>query len=223
MDEATAALFPSRFTNDGLPEGWHERPFAHVLQIIGGGTPKTSTADYWDGAIPWYSVVDAPAQGGIFVVDTEKTITTRALDRSAACVVSAGTTIISARGTVEKLAMTGVDMTFNQSCYGLRGKDSAGDGFVYFAAAHLVEKLRDMAHGSVFSTITRNTFGSVHLAKPPQNVLAAYESAVATMLSRMKAATVEARTLAALRDALLPKLMSGEIRIRDAEHVAEVA
>ena len=115
MDTATATLFPAVFNNDGLPEGWDKIPFSGLIEIVGGGTPKTSISEYWNGAIPWFSVVDAPADTDIFVIDTEKKITQAGVDNSSTKVLPFGTTIISARGTVGKVALVGVPMAMNQS------------------------------------------------------------------------------------------------------------
>lgn len=224
MDEATAALFPDRFGEDGLPEGWTKVPYLDAVSIVGGGTPKTSRDDFWGGDIPWYSVVDAPSSGEIFVFKTEKTITEEGLKGSSARLLPVGATIISARGTVGKLAMVGVEMAFNQSCYGLLSKDGFGDVYAYFSTARAVELLQSMAHGSVFATITRKTFEGIEVTRCEQGVMDAFETKAGALTSRMLSLSLENQTLAALRDSLLPKLMSGELRVGEArEQVEEVA
>jgi type I restriction enzyme, S subunit len=217
------SLFPNRLDEDGKPEGWTTKPLSEFFSIIGGGTPKTSVEDYWNGDIPWFSVVDTPPRGNLFVFDTEKSITERGLNESSAYLVPAGTTIISARGTVGNLAIAARDMTFNQSCYALRAKDGAGDSFVFLAAQQMVTKLQAMAHGSVFSTITRSTFDAITFECPSDKVLITFESVAKPIFAKIKANVDESRTLAQTRDLLLPKLMSGEIRIRDAETFVENA
>jgi type I restriction enzyme S subunit len=131
--------------------------------------------------------------------------------------VPAGTTIISARGTVGNLAIAARDMTFNQSCYGLRGGGVAGDCFVFLAAQQMVAKLQAMAHGSVFSTITRSTFEAISLDKPSDEMLRSFEAVAQPIFAKVKANVDETRSLIQTRDLLLPKLMSGEIRVREAE------
>ncbi|MFN4202657.1 MAG: restriction endonuclease subunit S [Tabrizicola sp.] len=217
------SLFPARLDAKGKPEGWEEKPLTEFFSIIGGGTPKTSNPDFWNGPIPWFSVSDTPPSGSVFVIDTEKTITDAGLNGSSARLVPKGTTIISARGTVGNLAVAGCDMTFNQSCYGLRGAGSVGPYSTYLIAQNMVSQLQAMAHGSVFSTITRQTFESLSLPMPTDRVLRAFEDAASPLFAKILANVLESRTLAALRDLLLPKLMSGEIRVQDAERLAEAA
>jgi len=214
-------LFPESLDNDGKPEGWDERPLSQLLSIIGGGTPKTSFADYWDGDIPWFSVTDTPAASDVFVLNTEKSITEAGLNGSSARLIPKGTTIISARGTVGNLAISGRKMTFNQSCYGLRGVDGVGEYFVYLIAQNMVDQLKSMAHGSVFSTITRNTFWAIDRPVPSPAVLDAFERNVAPRFEKILSNVQESRTLTQLRDILLPKLISGELRIADAEKFIE--
>lgn len=219
-------LFPERLAESELgeiPEGWEMQPLSKLLTIIGGGTPKTSIEDYWGGEIPWFSVVDTPPASNVFVVATEKNITAQGLAGSSARLIPKGTTIISARGTVGNLAIAGCDMTFNQSCYGLRGTGGGGDYFVYLTSQQMVDQLKSMAHGSVFSTITRQTFEAIQRPVPPPGVLTAFEGLVRGWFDAILSSVVESRTLAQLRDTLLPKLISGELRVQDAERVFEEA
>ena len=215
------SLFPDRLDDDGKPEGWEEKPLTEFFSIIGGGTPKTSTTEFWDGPIPWFSVTDTPPNGSVFVTDTEKTIAEAGLNGSSARLVPKGTTIISARGTVGNLAMTGRNMTFNQSCYGLRGTGAVGDCATYLIAQNMVSQLQAMAHGSVFSTITRQTFEALSLPMPDARVLAAFEDAVAPLFEKILANVIESRTFAQTRDLLLPRLMSGDLRVAEAERLAD--
>lgn len=214
------SLFPDALDDEEVPEGWQPAPLTDFFDIIGGGTPKTSVPEFWGGDIPWFSVVDTPPAGSVFVVDTEKTITQSGVSGSSARIIDEGTTIISARGTVGNLAMAARPMTFNQSCYALAGNGEIGPTFVYLAAQNMVSTLKAMSHGSVFSTITRDTFQSIKMAKPSPGILAAFERTASCLFDKIKANVLESRILAETRDALLPKLMSGEIRLAQAEKLA---
>src|SRR5690606_20923962 len=102
------------------------------IALLSGGTPKTSEPGYWDGDVPWYSVKDAPSETDVWVIQTEKQVTKLGIENSATQVLPEGTTIISARGTVGKLALIGKPMAMNQSCYGVRGAEGYADYFTYF-------------------------------------------------------------------------------------------
>jgi type I restriction enzyme S subunit len=224
MSSNTATVFPDHFDASPLgsvPVGWRVTPFSELVNIVGGGTPKTDVQDYWNGGIPWFSVVDTPAPGDVFVLWTEKTITQKGLDESAARLLDEGTTIITARGTVGNLALVGRPMAMNQSCYGLVGKRGYGPFFVYFATRELVEELRLRTHGSVFDTITRTTFDGVSTVLPPAEIASRFDLAVAPMLGRIRTNLKESRVLGTIRDTLLPKLLSGELRVREVEKLVE--
>lgn len=223
MNAATAALFPDSFGENGLPQGWEETPYLDAISIIGGGTPKTSIEEFWNGTIPWYSVVDAPTAEQIFVFETEKMITEAGLAGSSARLLRKGATIISARGTVGKLAMVGKEMAFNQSCYGLIGNSSRGDVFTFMATQRAVEHLKSMAHGSVFSTITRKTFEGLTVVTCDPEILTAFEQATSPLTEKMLSTAIQNQTLATLRDTLLPKLMSGKLRVGEAREQLEDA
>ena len=221
LPEHILRLFPDRFVDSELgpiPEGWEVKTFSDTVEIISGGTPSTSVAAYWGGNIPWFSVADAPDHSQVWVIDTEKKITKQAVESSSTRILPEGTTIITARGTVGRLALVGVPMAFNQSCYGLRGK--MGKGFyTYFSTRRAVSLLKKRTHGSVFSTITRSTFKTVDVISPPELLIMEFEKRVEPALSAIKRNTIENRLLANLRDTLLPKLVSGEVRVSAVERL----
>ncbi len=217
-------LFPDRFVNSELgeiPEGWEAAVLDDVIEIHSGGTPKTSIEDYWDGEIYWYTAKDAPSSSDMFVLETERSITQTGVENSAAKVLSAGTTVITARGTVGRLACLGRAMAMNQSCYGIRGVGGYCDFFTYWLVRMMVEELRNRTHGTIFDTITRQTFALVDLALPPVSVAEAFELWAMPIMKRALSNLHQIETTGAIRDLLLPKLMSGEIRLRDAERAVK--
>ena len=216
LPDKVAALFPDRLVNfpsGDVPEGWRIATLNEAFEVLSGGTPSRSEPAYWNGDIPWFSVRDAPTPSDVFVLRTEEHITREGIDNSAAQVLPVGTTIITARGTVGKLAMVGVPMATNQSCFGVRGRAGLSDIWTYFALHHAVTALQQNTHGSVFDTINRSTFDSVSAVLPPANLATAYEGVAKPLFNRIKANREQSYTLAATRDALMPKLLSGDLRI----------
>lgn len=214
LPEPITELFPCSFTDSQIgeiPKGWSAKPYAEIIEVLGGGTPRTAVEDYWDGEIPWFSVVDAPSQSDVWIVDTQKKITREGLSNSSTQILPVGTTIISARGTVGKLGMVGVPMAMNQSCNGLHGTIGQAGIFNYFTARNLVSTLQRQAHGSVFDTITRDTFSSLSVVIPSVEIVDAFESKIQPFLQRIRLNLLQSRTLALLRDTLLPNLLSCEL------------
>ena len=129
-----------------------------VITIISGGTPKTSISEYWNGDIGWLSVVDFNNDYRK-VYKSEKTITSLGLKNSSTKMLNIGDVIISARGTVGALAQIGKPMCFNQSCFGLRGKDGIIENdYLYYALKNYMFNLKKRTQGSVFETINLDSF-----------------------------------------------------------------
>ena len=134
-----------------------------LIDVIGGGTPKTTEESYWNGSIPWLSVKDFCGDKK-YVYNTEKSITVEGLNNSSTKLLHKDNIIISARGTVGELAMIPYDMAFNQSCFGLIPKGNNDPHFVYYLLKDKVRSLKSQTQGSVFDTITKATFDRIECA-----------------------------------------------------------
>ena len=147
-------------------EEWKEYKYTELCTLIGGGTPKTSEASYWGGDIPWLSVKDFGTDRK-YVYTTEKTITKDGLEKSSTKLLQKDDIIISARGTIGAMAMIVYPMAFNQSCFGIRGNDLVDKDFLYYLTKTKIAELQKNSHGSVFETITRDTFAKLSCIVPP--------------------------------------------------------
>lgn len=124
---------------------WLKTALIDIVELIGGGTPKTSKAEYWGGNINWLSVKDFNNENR-YVYSTEKTITEEGLNNSSTKLLKKDDIIISARGTVGELAMIPFPMAFNQSCYGIRAKEGIDSIFLYYLIKNSVRKLKAITH-----------------------------------------------------------------------------
>lgn len=137
-----------------------------IIEIISGGTPKTSIPEYWNGDIGWLSVVDFNNDTR-YVYDTEKKITKLGLENSNTKLLNKGDIIISARGTVGALAQIGTPLCFNQSCFGLRGKKGIIENdFLYYYLKNYVTNIIKRSQGSVFDTINLQSFDLMEVEYP---------------------------------------------------------
>ncbi len=213
MDADTAALFPDEFEDSELgliPAGWGVGAFSSSIDILSGGTPKTRVPEYWDGNIPWVSIVDTDP--GPYIINTKKTVTPLGVSESSTAILPEETIVITARGTVGQTALMAYPMAMNQSCYGLRGK-SIGQIYLLHQTRTLIERLKSNVHGSVFDTITRDAFNSLTVIQPPPCLMQRYEQLVRPMFNLIKSNQEQTVILGQLRDTLLPKLLSGELRV----------
>jgi type I restriction enzyme S subunit len=212
LDPATAALFPDSFEDSPLghiPKGWQSGSILRQANLLSGGTPKTEVLDYWNGEIKWASAKDVSQCGEAFLISTERTITQLGLQQSSTKIISNLATVIVARGaTTGRLTMLGKPMAMNQTCYALQSKLEAPFA-LYCNARHFIERLVRSAHGSIFDTITTNTFEATDVLLAPKDVLVAFDKLVAPFFKQINANLHHSRTLSAARDTLLPKLMRG--------------
>lgn len=146
---------------------WKYIPIIDCIELIGGGTPKTSIAEYWGGDIPWLSVKDFNDDYRR-VYKAEKHITESGLNNSSTKLLQKDDIIISARGTVGEMSMIPFPMAFNQSCYGIRAKNGMDSIFLYYLLKSSIGQLKQMTHGSVFDTITRDTFANLIVGVPDE-------------------------------------------------------
>lgn len=144
---------------------WNRVPLIDYIELIGGGTPKTTVPEYWNGNIPWLSVKDFNNDKR-YVYSTEKHISQSGFENSPTKMLHKDDIIISARGTVGEIAMIPFDMAFNQSCYGIRASRGIDQPFLYYLLKNCISQLKRMTHGSVFDTITRDTFANIEVDIP---------------------------------------------------------
>lgn len=186
-----------------------KKPFTQAIQVLGGGTPKTETSEFWNGEIPFFTPKDT---GCPYTFSTEKTITQTGLEHCNSRLYPVNTTFVTARGTVGKVSLAGVPMAMNQSCYALASK-SIHPVLVYFYSLKTVASLKHKAVGSVFDAIVTRDFDSEEIS-----ILSTEDSEKASSILAPIMKTIHNNTkvniqLANLRDTLLPKLMSGELDV----------
>ena len=194
-----------------IPQGWKVGNYTDIVEIKGGGTPKTGIQEYWNGTIPFFSPKDVGAS--CFVLDTEKHITAKGLENCNSSLFQPNTVFITARGTVGKVVMTGTEMAMNQTNYALLGKQNISQYYVYHITLQLVARLLKKANGAVFNAITTRDFTSEQIVIPPFSTISQFSDVVKPIYENILLNDVQSNRLSALRDTMLPKLMAGEIAI----------
>ncbi|MBC2695281.1 MAG: restriction endonuclease subunit S [Desulfobacteraceae bacterium] len=215
LEAMAETLFRQWFVEEAQ-EDWEENSLLEVIQLIGGGTPKMAIDEYWDGDIPWLAGGDIASNHKSFINCSVKSITEVGLNNSSAKLLPKYATVISARGTVGKYCLVAQSMAFSQSNYGIlpNPKISECFFFTYLLVNHVVEELQSSAYGSVFDTITTTTFKEIKVILPTETENLRFEQSVSPYFKKMFLNKSQIRTLEKLRDTLLPKLMSGEVRVK---------
>ena len=204
LQQQAAALFANFYDRAETEVG-----FTEIIQILGGGTPKTGESSYWNGNVPFFTPKDV---GSPYTLATEKTITEEGLAHCNSRLYPINTVFVTARGTVGKVGLPGVPMAMNQSCYALVGKDTH-QLLVYFYTLKAIDRLKHKASGAVFDAITTRDFESEIIMKLSDDDEKAFLDVAKPIYQAVLSNSVANLGLAALRDSLLPKLMSGEIDV----------
>ena len=179
------------------------------MDVLSGGTPKTTVSAYWGGNIPFFTPKDAVDYAYVF--HTEKTITEEGLRNCNSKLYPKGTVFITARGTVGKINIAQTAMAMNQSCYALLAKPPINQQFLYFALIEGVEQFRSRAVGAVFDAIIRDTFKLIPFMVPDEKLIRMFTDHIFPLLNHIDVIAMQTRKLAEARDLLLPRLMNGEI------------
>lgn len=189
----------------------NQQPFTTLINVLGGGTPKTGNPEFWDGSIPFFTPKDV---GTPYTFKTEKYITELGLKHCNSRLYPTNTTFVTARGTVGKISLAGAPMAMNQSCYALTS-DIVDPLLVYFYVLKAVNALKHKASGAVFDAIVTRDFDGEII-----NILSDADSEAALsiikpMMEAIHNNSKENMRLSAVRDTLLPKLMSAELDVSD--------
>lgn len=193
-----------------IPSGWKVVSFLDCIDVLSGGTPKTTVQDYWNGEIPFFTPKDSK---DMYCINTEKSLTKMGLNKCNSKLYDVNTVFITARGTVGKISIAGLKMAMNQSCYALIGKNNINQYFVYFQVKKIADELRGKASGSVFDAIVVDTFKAIKILKPQDKQLEYFKSIMESIFSTILDKNFENQRLDCMRNLIIPKLMSGEIRV----------
>lgn len=197
-----------------VPRGWRVGTVADLcVSITNGGTPKRMESRFWDGGtIPWYKtgeLFDEP------LLDSEEHITEEGLKESSCHLWEQNTVLIAlyASPTVGRLGLLRTRGTANQACSGLVAKPDVGYAFLFFTLLFKRDGFNMIAVGSAQQNISQQIVKDQKIIIPPPEMTLNFQKSIEPFFERNTSNIAESLTLAALRDTLLPKLMSGEIRV----------
>ena len=217
MDEATAALFPDSFEESELglvPKEWSVGTVEDICQTItNGGTPSRSNKTYWEsGEIPWFKTGDF--SDGFLLSPTER-ITQTALECSAAKLLPENAVLMAiyAAPTVGRLGVLTEPAAFNQACTGMVAHKNIGPWFLYWTLYFGRDWFNSRANGAAQQNISKAIVSGYKVVIPSDAALAAFNDVVAPLQNKIRANSEQAKELGDLRDTLLPRLISGKLRL----------
>jgi type I restriction enzyme S subunit len=227
IDAELASLFPTTLTASALgpvPTGWRVVPIGEVTRVVGGSTPSTGNPDYWrDGSLPWATPKDLSGLPVPALLDTERKITEAGLEQISSGLLPKGTVLLSSRAPIGYLAISEVPVAINQGFIAIVCDGELPNHYVLRWAQASIEAIKARANGTTFLEVSKASFRPISVLVPAKDVLSAFIRQVEPLHQRVVANLRESQTLAAIRDSLLPKLLSGEIRVKDAEKAVAAA
>lgn len=214
-----AALFPASLTNEGLPEGWPDRPIGDQVEIAGGSTPSTADDSLWNPAEHrWATPKDLSNMSDLALFETGRRISSAGLAKITSGLLPTGTVLLSSRAPIGYLAIAQEPVAINQGFIALKPTADHGSAYLYLWCKANMEAILANANGSTFQEISKKNFRPISSAVPADPaILCAFGDIAQPLIDRIVSAARENRTLAETRDYLLPRLMSGEVRVAPAE------
>lgn len=212
LEKMAETLFRQWFVEEAKEE-WDEGTLDDILTVKGGSTPSTSEPAYWNGKIHWTSPKDITNLNGIYLFDTERKITELGLSKISSGLLPKGTLLMSSRAPVGVLAFCEVPVAINQGYIAILDNKGYSKEFIYLWLKANIDVVHSFSNGSTFMEISKTAFKTLQLQLPPKQVMTDFQLLVKPLFNKIKSNHIQIRTLTALRDTLLPKLMSGEVRV----------
>lgn len=216
-----AALFPASFEDSELgqiPKWWKIRSISDLTEVVGGSTPSTKNSAFWEAGIHcWATPKDLSSLTTPVLLNTARCITDAGLAQISSGLLPVGTVLLSSRAPIGYLAIAEIPVAINQGFIAMKPRNGVSNLFLLFWAHFSHEGIMSRANGSTFLEISKSNFRSMKLVIPETEIFKAFDRLVKPLYRRIVLNEHESHTLAILRDTFLPKLISGEIRLTDAE------
>lgn len=215
LEQQAQALFQELFIENADPE-WSEGTISDLGTVVGGSTPSKSKPEYYtEHGIAWITPKDLSVNKSKFITHGENDITELGLKNSSASIMPEGTVLFSSRAPIGYIAIAAGEVTTNQGFKSVIPRPAIGTPFVYYFLKNALPTIEGMASGSTFKEVSGSTMKIVPAFIPDDETLARFTEFCSPIFEQQQMLERQNQSLAALRDSLLPKLMSGEIDVSD--------
>lgn len=223
LESMAETLFRQWFIEDAQ-EGWSETTIGEIFTLNGGSTPSTKNDDFWDGDISWTSPRDLSGSESIFLMSTERKITSLGLKRISSGLLPVRTLLMSSRAPIGYLSITDIPVAINQGYIAIHENPDYHSEYMYLWCKLNMETIKNSGNGSVFQEISKSSFRNLTFIEPPKEKVESFNELTRDLFEKNRLNIKQIRRLEKLRDTLLPKLMSGEVQVKYAEEaIASVA
>lgn len=196
-----------------IPEGWRVGKLEELGDVVGGATPSKSEESYYTSkGIAWLTPKDLSNKRLKFTSRGEIDLTQEGYNSCSAKLMPKGSVLFSSRAPIGYLTIAKNDICTNQGFKSVVPK-YAGTAYIYYLLKVNTKRIERMSSGTTFKEASGSLMKSLAVLIPPKNIIDNYESSVADIFNEQELKEQENLCLSALRDALLPKLMSGQIKL----------
>lgn len=215
LEHQAQAFFQELFVDNADPE-WAIGTISDLGAVVGGSTPSKAKPEYYtETGIAWITPKDLSVNKSKFISHGENDITELGLKNSSATIMPEGTVLFSSRAPIGYIAVTAGEVTTNQGFKSIVPKPKIGTAFVYYFLKHNLPIIEGMASGSTFKEVSGSTMKGVPAVIPDTDTIARFNDFCSPIFAQQRILEEQNQSLAALRDNLLPKLMSGEVDVSD--------
>lgn len=220
LPESIADRFSDCFEDSELgeiPKEWAIKCIGDLADVMGGSTPSTKEPMYWEGGThAWATPKDLSNLSVPVLLDTERRITESGLSQISSGMLPKGTVLLSSRAPIGYLAIAEISVAINQGFIAMLAKTAVSNLFLLFWASTFHDEIVSRANGSTFLEISKANFRPIPVVTPSTGLMQAFDKQVRPLYERIVECVRESNTLIALRDTLLPKLMSGDLHSKHA-------
>ena len=215
LQQLAQSYFQELFVDKANPE-WTTGTISDLGAVVGGSTPSKAKPEYYtESGIAWITPKDLSINKSKFISHGENDITELGLKNSSTAIMPEGTVLFSSRAPIGYIAIAAGEVTTNQGFKSVVPKPEIGTPFVYFFLKHNLPVIEGMASGSTFKEVSGSTMKNIPAIIPDVETLARFNDFCTPIFAQQRILEEQSQSLAALRDNLLPKLMSGEIDVSD--------
>ena len=216
------SLFPENLDGEGKPEGWHIGKVSEIGQVVCGKTPSTAVKEYYGNDVPFVTIPDMHDK--IFALTSSKNLSLLGAASQPKKILPPGSICVSCIATPGLVVMTTRPSQTNQQINSVVPNNLDESLYWYWVFRDLGEEIRQGGSGgSVLSNLSTGRFMGLRVLFASSKARAAYKAIAKPLFDRILQNETESQTLAATRNFLLPKLMSGEVRVKDVEKLVGAA
>ena len=221
LEQIAQAIFKSWFVDfepfgGMMPDDWREGTISDLGDVIGGSTPSKAKPEYYaEHGIAWITPKDLSVNKNKFIAHGADDITELGIRNSSARLMPRGTVLFSSRAPIGYIAIARGEVCTNQGFKSVVPKANVGTAFIYYFLIENLQIIEGMASGSTFKEVSGSTMKGIPAIVPDDDTLRRFQEECTPIFEKQELLEAENAHLAEIRDALLPRLMSGELSVAD--------